>query len=119
MSDERFEVKVSGDATDDLRAEDVSALRAALRAEDVRFGETFMMFDSASTPGFSLGEFQIVIDQAKDWAPVLIAYLVGRMGRKLTVTVDGVSITATSKEEIEKLVPLVDDLRKKAKGKKN
>lgn len=29
----------------------------------------------------------------------------------------GVSITATSKEEIEKLVPLVDDLRKKAKGK--
>ena len=118
MSDEHFEVKVSGDATDDLRAEDITALRAALRAEDVCFGETFMMFDSASTHGFSLGEFQIVIDQTKEWAPVLIAYLVGRMGRKLTVTVDGVSITATSKEEIEKLVPLVDGLRKKAKRKK-
>ena len=84
-----------------------------------RAGEpSYRCRDSSRPPGFSLGEFQIVIDQAKDWAPVLIAYLAGRMGRNLNVTVDGVSITATSKEEIENLVPLVDDLRKKAKRKK-
>lgn len=111
--DERIEVKVSGDAKDDLRTEDISALRAAMRAEDVRFSERMMMFDSAATPGFSLGEFQIAIDLAKEVAPILIAYLVGRMGRKLTITVDGTTITATSKEEIEKLIPLVEKLREK------
>ena len=45
------------------------------------------------------------------------AYLVGRMGRKITVTVGDTTITATSKEDIEKLIPVVDELRAN-KGKK-
>lgn len=114
-----FDVEIAGDLPGATRTQDVNALRSALTNGGICFNELVLKRKSMDAPSSeALGFFKLALDQGKDWVPVVIAYLVGRMGRKLTVTVDGVSITATSKEEIEKLVPLVDDLRKKAKGKK-
>lgn len=57
---------------------------------------------------------ELVVEHGKDLAPILITYIAGRMGRKITVIVDGTTNTAGSKREIEDLIPVVNDLRKKA-----
>mgnify|MGYP001507243158 CR=1 FL=1 len=112
-----FDVEIAGDATGATRKEDIDALRSALTDGGVRFNELLLMRKSMDAPpGEALGFFKLALDQGKDWAPVVIAYLVGRMGRKVSITVGDTKIEATSKAEVEKLIPLVEELRaKKAK----
>lgn len=116
--DDGIEVEVAGEATGDLREADIEDLRNVFRTGDVKFGEMVLLRKSMDPQlaKVSLGAFRIAIEHADVLLPAVAAYLVGRMGRKVTVTVDGTTITAGSKKEIEALIPLVDQMRRK-KGK--
>lgn len=113
-----FDIEVAGDAEGEARTADIGALRAALRNNGVRFGELVLKRKSMDAPSSeAMGVFRIALDQAENWAPVVVAYLVGRMGRKVSITVGDTKVEATSKEEIERLIPLVDELRASKKKK--
>lgn len=114
-----FDVEVAGDSTGETRQDDINTLRSDLKNGGVQFAELKLMRKSLDAPqSEALGFFKVALDQGKDWAPVLIAYLAGRMGRKVSITVGDTRIEATSKAEVEKMIPLVEELRaKKAKRK--
>lgn len=114
-----FDVEIAGDLPGAMRKQDVNALRSALTDGGIRFDELVLKRKSLDAPSSeALGFFKLALDQGEDWAPVVIAYLVGRMGRKISITVGDTKIEATSKAEVEKMIPLVEELRaKKAKRK--
>jgi len=116
--DEWFEIEVEGDATGDLREDDINKLRASLGG--VKSNEMILMRKSMDPEmaKVAMGAWRIASEHADVLIPSLGAYLIGRMGRKVTVTVDGNTITAGSKEEIEALIPTMEKIAKAAKAKK-
>ncbi|WP_374274451.1 hypothetical protein [Brevundimonas sp.] len=103
-------IEVAGDATGETRRADVDALRQALADSGIEHRELMLVRKSMDAGREALGVFELMNQVGRDWAPIIVAYLVGRRGRKVTVTVGDKSITAESKKEVEELLDVVDRL---------
>lgn len=116
--DDWLEIEVAGEATGEIREEDINDLRSALAA--VKFNEMILMRKSMdpSLAKVTLGAFRVAAEHADILIPAIGAYLAGRMGRKITVTVDGMTITAGSKKEVEDMLSTMEKMAKIAKSKK-
>lgn len=118
--DEGLDIEVAGDAVGDLREDDIKALRMIMKAEGVRFFEMKLLRKSMDPqlPEVTLGAFRVIGEHADILITALSAYFAGRMGRKVTIEVDGKKITASSKKEIDALIPSLEKLAKTSRSKK-
>ena len=97
---------------------ELKAFTDLLRNHGIPVSARMRMMESAGGGGFNLGEFWIAV---KDIAPPLITgisgYLAGRINRRVKVTIDKLSLEASSVKEVEELLRVVKQYQKKAERK--
>ncbi len=93
---------------------ELSAFARSMREQGIDFSSRAYMMESAGGGGFSLGEFLAV---AKTISPALAglvgAWLHAKYGRKVKLKYKNLQVEATKVEEVERLVKLISDGRKK------
>ena len=101
-----------------LPKEEAGDLRTLFKEQDIRFTERVFVTDSADTGVTLLGEFTVM---AKTLGPVVIGSIGGwvaaRQGRRVRIKMDDIEAEASSVEDVEKLLSMID--KRKAEGAQN
>jgi hypothetical protein len=93
---------------------ELSTFAQEMRAHGIDFSTRAVLMESASGGGFSLGEFFAVLKTVSPALAVTVgAWLQKKYGRKVKLKYKDVEIEATTVEDVERLIKLIEERQKK------